>query len=424
MKENVNRDLKASADRPVNLRQVVLPLAIICVAIVVALVLMKTKRKAKQKPRGERASVVSVVGMKRSNERVVINTSGTVVPGREIVLQARVAGEIVRIDPRFVPGGRFKADEVVLEIDPADYEIAVTGSRAVVVKAEYDLKIEMGMQDIARYEWKAIREMGEKKAYTDQDRELALRKPHLRLAKGNLESARARLEQAELNLARCRIRAPFNAVIRSRNVDVGSQVAMQSMLAELAGTDAYWVRVTLPVGWMHWIESAVGPGKDGSDVVVSSTPGMDMRARWHGHVLRKLVDLEKAGKQGQILVEIPEPDNSENGRGKLLLGAYVRVAIAGSELSDVFAIPRRAVRGGGKVWIMAPDARLDIREVKVVWADKDRAFIRKGIKPGEKLIVTDIGIPINGMLLETEGGKKPRGKSHSKQPDSGKRGKG
>ncbi|MCK5851202.1 MAG: efflux RND transporter periplasmic adaptor subunit [Kiritimatiellae bacterium] len=416
MKELENEILKASADRPVNLRQVLVPLAIICVAILVAIVLMKTKRKAKQKPRGERASVVSVVGMKRSNERVVINVSGTVVPGREIILQARVAGEVVRIDPRFIPGGRFKAGEIILEIDPADYEIAVTKSRATLVKAEYDLQIEMGMQDIARYEWAAIQKMDEKKMHSNQDRELALRKPHLRLAEGNLEAARAQLAQVKLNLARCRVRAPFNAVIRSRNVDVGSQVATQSMLAELAGTDACWVRASLPVGQMRWIESAAGPREKGSDVVVSPTPGMDMRAWWHGHVLRKLVDLERAGKQSQILVEIPEPDNPERGKGQLLFGAYVRVAISGAELTDIFAIPRRALRGGKKVWIMAPDGRLDIRDVKVAWADKDLALIRKGVKPGEKLIVTDIGIPINGMLLQAEGSGKSRG--------SNKRGKG
>ena len=377
------------------------PVLILALGVAAMTLLIKSKKKPTQRPRGERAAVVELMVLQKSVERVVINTSGTVVPGRAIALQARIAGEIIRTDPRFIPGGRFDEGEVILEIDPLDYVLAVTNSRAALIKAEYDSRKELGMQEIAKHEWKQAQAMNTGGTFSELDRELALREPDLRLAQGNLASARARLALAELNLQRTRIRAPFNCVVRSRGVDKGSQITAQTELAELAGTDAYWVNVALPTGLLRWIRSADQPNGEASQVTLRGISGVDTETHWQGRVLRKLVDLEAAGKQAQILVEVPRPDRPVGGKGMLLLGTYVRLAIMGTEVADVFAIPGRALKEGWAVWIMNGESRLDVRNVEVIWRDDERVLVRGDIVPGEYLVVSDLGTPIKGMLLQT-----------------------
>ena len=86
----------------------------------------------------------------------------------------------------------------------------------------------------------------------------------------------------------------------------------------------------------------------------------------------------------------------------LLIGDYVRVAIEGRELDEVYRIPRTAFRENEKVWIAAEDGTLQIRNVETVWRDADAVLIRKGLKVGEKLIVSDLQSPVEGMALRTD----------------------
>ena len=402
MSDNETLVLSSETSRPPVWVRLVLPAVILAAGVMIAIWMIRTREKPKRRPRGERAAVVEILPLKRSAEHVVVRTAGTVVPGKAVTLQPRVGGEVVRMAPEFVPGGRIKAGALILEIDPVDYALAMTNSRAALVRAEYDLKTEMGLQELARHEWKAAQEMSKGDSFTELDRELALRKPHLRRARSNLAAARAQLALAELNLLRTRVTAPFNCVVRSRRVNVGSQVTPQTGLAELVGTDAYWVRATLPADRLRWIRAADEESEGrGSPVTLRGVAGGVANVSWKGHVLRKLVDLEAAGRQAQILVELRLDDQSETARASLLLGSYVQLAVRGSEVPEVFALPRRTLREGKAVWVMNGEKRLDVREVEVVWRDHDRALIRGDLAEGEHLVVSDLATPVKGMLLQT-----------------------
>ena len=113
-----------------------------------------------------------------------------------------------------------------------------------------------------------------------------------------------------------------------------------------------------------------------------------------------------------IAVEDPLCLQQKNSRLKpLLLDEYVQVHIAGRELTGVFSIPRNALRDDSSIWIASPESTLDIRAVEVLWRDRQQALIRNNVKPGERLIVSDLAAPVNGMALRTPGSEKPGGKA-------------
>lgn len=394
--------------------RLLVPASILALTIIGVVIMVLTKPKPTTKPRGERAAIVDTAQLTVSTERVVIEANGTITPSREITLQPQVSGRIIWIDPRFEPGGSFSDKETILKIDPTDYETALTASEAAAAKAEADFKAEQGLQDIARLEWESLQSMDGDKKFSELDKELSLRKPNLLTAESNLKAAQAQLAQAKVNLARTEVTAPFNCVVRSRNVNTGSQVSPQTQLAELSGTDSMWVMTTIPVSSMKWIRAADGSGSKGSAVIISAVPGIDLNAKWEGHVLRIMPDLEKNGKQAQLIVEIPEPGKPSKGSGKLLLGSYVRLTIEGAKVADVFKIPSSTLHGGNSVWILSTENRLDVRPVETVWTGREAAFLSKGVEPGELIVTSDLGTPVTGMLLKNAGAEKDKGQEEPK----------
>jgi RND family efflux transporter MFP subunit len=369
-------------------------IAAICIillatAIAANIIIVMTAPKAEKKRPPKITALVETQTLEASNETVLLELTGTVTPAEEVMLRAQVAGEIISMDPDFIEGGMLGKDADILTIDPVDYELALAAAKSALVKAQFDLKLELGRQDVAKREWELLKT----EDASETEKELALRIPHLAASKAALEAAEAALEKAEINLRRTRILAPFNAVVINRNVNIGSQASLQDVLAKIVGTDAYWVVVSIPLDRLRWVTIP------GSTAKVISNGG----AVREGRVIKLLGDLEEKGRMARLLVEMQDPlcllpENA--GKKPLLLGEYVRTEIRGSELENVYAIPRKALHENKYIWIAA-NGKLDIREVDVLWRDARQTLIRDGIAGGELLIVSDLTTPIQGMDVNT-----------------------
>ncbi len=359
----------------------------------------KTAPRADKRLPRTMAPLVEVDTVAPGNHQVVLSAMGTVIPAREVVLESRVTGAVTRVHPEFEVGGLLKVGAEVLQIDRDDYELAVTRAKSSVVEAEYALKLEEGRQEIARREWEILN--GNKPA-DPLDRELALRQPHLRKARADLASARANLEQARIDLARTRITVPFNAIVRSRSVSLGSQVAAQEQLAVLVDTDAYWVEISLPVDRLPWIDIPRRSGDPGAGALVRNQGGLALT----GQVIRLLSDLETAGRMARILVAVRDPlglDADAKPHPPLILGEYVRVEIQGRVLENVFRIPRTALRDNARIWVAGPAETLQIRAVDPLWRGADYVLLREGLAAGERLVTSDLAAAVEGMAIRTRG---------------------
>ena len=224
--------------------RIVLCVIILSAGLAGASYMTQTAPKARKRPPSNETPLVRTLEVASAKEKVIVRAMGTVIPAQQIQLKTRVSGEIISTHPEFNEGGILKKGTVLLQIDPQDYQLALKQKQSQVVNKQYELKLELGQQDVAKREWELLN--GRQPA-EPLDAELALRKPHLEKVRADLTAAQAELRQAELNLSRTTVRTPFNAVIRTKNVDLGSQVTVQEQLAELVGTDEYWIRVPLPL---------------------------------------------------------------------------------------------------------------------------------------------------------------------------------
>jgi len=386
--------------------------AIICVvlvglAVVTFKVLIATAPKAEKKRPPKMAPLVETTPLKSANQIVQLKLTGTVTPAQMIKLQSRISGEIISRSPSFIDGGFVKKGEQILTIDPVDYELALADARFKLENARFAYKLELGRQEVAQHEWELLKS----EDATVLEQELALRKPHLAARKAELEAAEASLKKAEINLERTRLSAPFNAMVLKRHVNIGSQASLQTELAELVGTDVYWVQVSISVDRLNWVTIP------GSAVNVISSSGA-VRA---GKVIKLMGNLEEKGRMARLLVEVVDPlcIQPENVDKKpLLLGEYVRVIIDGRELENIYSIPRSSLRENSEIWIASEEDKLDVRQVEVLWRDSEQVIIRDGLKDGDQLITSDINIPIHGMDVNT--GQKKDGKTPQNKPVASK----
>lgn len=398
MNDEKRSELHQESNQPSNKKslifKIVLPIVILCIGLLGSAYLKSSGPKPQRKPPRKMISLVQVMPLQKGDETVSVQAMGTVVPAREVTLESRVPGEIVWTHPEFAPGGFLTAGEEVLRIDPTDYQLDLARKKSQVAEAAYKLKLELGHQEVAKREWQLLK--GNKSA---EDSDLALRRPHLEKARADLAAAKAELKGAELNLERTRITAPFNAVVRERHVETGSQVTAMESLADLVGTDEYWVRVSVPVDRLRWIRIPRTAAGEGSAVAIRY--GTDAQVRT-GTVIKLLSDLEAEGRMARLLVSVDDPldlSNPASDRPPLLIGEYVQVGIRGRELTDVFRIPRSALRDGERVWLAAPGDTLSIRQVDPIWRESDTVLLRDGLQSGDRLILSDIAAPVEGMPL-------------------------
>lgn len=379
-------------------------LAVISLGAVGYMMLVKSTPKAKKRPPEKITPLVQIQEIFPVTQTVTIKAMGTVVPARELTLRSRVSGEIIEIHPEFTEGGILRKGEQILRIDDLDYQLITAQKQSAVADATYQLKVELGRQDVARREWKLLN--GDNPA-PEADAELALRKPHLEKARSDLKAANAELAAAQLQLERTRIKVPFNSIIRNTHVERGSQVAVQENLATLVGTDEYWVQVSVPVDRLKWIDIPDSHRHQGAEARVTYH-GDAVRT---GRVVKMLSDLEAEGRMARLVVSIKDPlglKAPDRSQPAVLIGEYVRVEIQGSEIKDAFRIPRTALRDDTHIWLADAAGRLEIRNVRTLWRDSETVLVRDGLEPGARLIVSDLAAPVPGMAINVDpGGKRP-----------------
>ena len=379
------------------LLQILLSIAVLGCGVALATYYLRTGPEAKPHKRQASPPLVQVTQVNYGTHQLTINGMGTVLAAKEINLTPGVGGEIIAISDNMVPGGFFTKDETLIAIDPLDYKLAILRLQSEVAKAQNDFELEMGNQRIARKEYEILGQ-----EVTATEKKLMLRDPQLRISEATLQGVKATLAQAELNLKRTRVDAPFNGVVLSRSVNLGTRIAESTVLATLVGTDEFWIKLAIPTDQLKWI-TFPADGKQGSKVRIFLQDNATGESFRTGRVIRLAADVEEKGRMAAVYVAVKDPlcllpENSKN--PKLLLGSFVRADIEGAELASVVSINRDHLRENNSIWLMKDDNTLEIRKVNIVAKTNDQVLVESGLQNGERLIVTGLSSPVAGSLVQ------------------------
>ncbi|MCD6527707.1 MAG: efflux RND transporter periplasmic adaptor subunit [Desulfuromonas sp.] len=396
-------NLNDSQPRPGRGKQLALRLLIaaiiLAIGAVIAVYLTKTAPKANKRAPKKTSALVQVITVQPSQQQVRVAASGQVMAARQMTLQAQVAGQVVSIHPDFIEGSLIPAGGEVLLIDPADYQLMVADKQARLAEVQAALDLELGQQQVAQREWELFQSQDEPME-NSPSLALVLREPYLKKAQAAVKAAEVAVAKAQLDLKRTMVPIPFDALVISKSVDLGSQLSAQSTIAELVAVDTFWLQLSLPMEKLAWIDIPAVSSEHGAMVELQSADGQLRQ----GTVIRLLADLEQQGRMARLLVAVDDPLDLEQPLGKrhpLLLGEYVQTQIVGKPLNEVVVLPRSVVHNGNQVWL-AVDGHLQIREVEIVWRDAGHLFISAGLQAGEQVIVSQLATPVAGLPLRID----------------------
>lgn len=346
------------------------------------------------------AMLVEVTGVQQGTFRPEIVAMGEVRPELEIELSPRVGGEIIMISDSFTPGGYVEKGEVLLQIDPADFEANLQQRQSELLQASANLELELGRQDLAKRDYQAL-----EGTISSEYKTLVLREPQLNTARAAVEAAKVAVRRAELDLERTRIRAPFAAHIISREANVGSQIAPGEPLGRLVGIERYWVEAAVPVSSLQWMDFPANDGLAGSAARIRN------RAAWpedmfrDGQVHSLIGALENQTRLARVLLSVTDPlahDPDSAGQPPLMMGSYVEARIKGKPIENVIRMNRDYLRQRDTVWTM-DEGVLRIRVADIVFRDQAHVYIRSGLNANDQVVTTNLATVIEGAPLRLEG---------------------
>jgi len=380
--------------------------------------LMLTRSRLGRRPRPAMAPLVKVVEAQPTSVPIVVASMGGVRAARQVRLVPQVSGKVVHLSRHLIPGGRVKRNEVLVRIDRADYDLAVRVARAAVSEAQLAMDVQLGHRAVAKTELRLLRgKLAPSPQPSPEGQRLASRESYVDNARVQMDAAKSRLEQALLARQRTELRAPFDARVSEKNVDVGQVVSTQSVLVTVVASDEVWVEATLPVEQLRWIDIPGASGAAGAPVVVRQKLTDSVETVRRGQVLGLLPGLLEQGKLARLLVRVSDPFGPASAKTPrpgdagvdlpLLVGSFVHLEIQGHTLSGLFPLPRAALRENGRVWVCDANGTLEFRSVEVVWSRGETVYLRGKLKAGDKVVSSRLTAPLPGMKVSVVDEQRP-----------------
>ena len=308
------------------------------------------------------ARVMEVAYQRRSRSLVL---AGTVVPRIETNLGFRVAGKIVR---RSVDvGSTVKSGDLIAQLDPADYRLAVDNARAALASAEAD-------HARAKADHERYLNLRGTAVFTSQT--LEQRQSLAATAQARVEQARSQLASAENNLAYTELRADTDGVVTAVQAEVGQVMAQGQGVVRVARTDELEIVVGVPEHRLKTVREARAAGFE-----LWSDPG-----RRHPVRLREL-----SPSADPMTRTYPARFSVIDQPPFIGLGMTATLTFERADAPFVAEVPLSAIFQRGTqpaVWVVDRESgTVALRPVVIArWRD-DTAAIASGVKDGE-LIAT------------------------------------
>jgi RND family efflux transporter MFP subunit len=298
-----------------------------------------------------------------------ISTYGNVRPYHQTEIAGQVGGRIESIHPNFDPGRAVNEGDLLAKIEEADYQTALAERQAALAAVRQTLADEETRSRIAREDWIASgRRIGDAPDFT-------LRKPQLASVSAALESAEAAVQQAMLDLQRTSIRAPFDAIVQTREASPGNVITPGQTLGSLIARNKAEVRLPLTPEQAARLELPLAfvPGSaEPLPAIIRdpNRPGLE----WPASVTRTEAGVDQKNQVLYVIAEISQP--FENSESFLPIGTFVTATLSGGTLEDVHRIVGAALIDDSFVWIVDPDNKLRRQPVERLFSGKGEFLAR------------------------------------------------
>ena len=392
-------------------KRILLGLMILGITIaVIAVLIMMRPQPPKKKPYVQ-SVVVQTKKIEAEDVQFFVDSQGPVLPVTNTNLVAEVSGRITKVSDSFRVGSFVEKDDVLLEIDPANYIASVRSAEANLAQAKANLQDAQARTDQARKDWKKIGR--------GEPTDLVLKLPQLNQAKASVQSAEAALFRARQDLERTKVRASFDALIKSKTVGLGQFVNTGSQVATLYGTDYAEVRLPVPDQELAYLSIPNNTEGQQPDVrLIGTFAGQPQE--WFGKIVRTEGVVEESNRLTYLVAQVKDPYNlkSNDNPNPLRFGTFVKAEIAGKEKSGLVKLPRQSLYFGDTVLLLENESEVKLQKVELARTQANTVFIEGGLETNDEVITSPVHNPVNGMKVQRVGDESSAPKAAEKKADS------
>lgn len=380
-----------------------LPLLVLLGACGVTALLFLAKPKVEEE-KSEFPPLVVEVSQASLDEELRSSTfQGEVRAKTDIELVTQVTGKVTSVSDKFIEGGQFAAGETILQIDDADYRVALKSAEAAVAEAKVQLDIELASAETSKREWQNL--IGES---IDKADPLRLNKPQVQRARARLDAAKAQLAQARLDFDRTKVQAPFAGRVMKKSAELGQFVSRGASIGRVFSTDSVEIRIAMSDLQISELGLGLGLIPSDRDQIAARVWAKFGNAhyQWQGYLkgVDASVDNETRLLFGTVVVE--NPFALSNGQGiPLAPGLYVDVELDAAQKVAGVSVPRTALRSDNQVYIVE-DNKLKFKSVTTLFTSPEVAVLSVepagSILPGDLVVTSPVPGAFNGMAVEVK----------------------
>ncbi len=356
-------------------------IGILAGAVLAVFIMSSLRPEPPKKERVDLDPLVEVILLEDMSTSFKIQSQGTVRPRTETVLSAEVAGTIVSISPKFVAGGVFQPGEVLMRIDPTNYEVEVEQAEALVSQRTIEFD---GATKLRSQGYRAESELAS--------------------ATAALAAAKAEKVRAARNLERTSIRLPYEGLVRAKETDLGQFVSTGTRLGVVFSTDYAEVRLPLSDLDLAYVDlpdaaAVTATGDANGPAVILSAVQRGKPVNWPAIIVRSEGVVDEKSRVTYVVARIADPYQLHGDGVPLPIGTFVSATITGTMAENIIQLPRGVVRGTNELLFLDKDDTLRIRNVSIVRADSEYVYIDGGADVGDRVVVTVLESAINGLKV-------------------------
>ncbi|SFJ39840.1 efflux RND transporter periplasmic adaptor subunit [Celeribacter neptunius] len=349
-----------------------------------------------------------------------VNGFGSVEPVREWRAVSRIAGEVIEMATPLAPGDiiaegtvLFRIDDSDLKLDLAniDAQLSASAIKDDTVRSSLELAksdLELARADLTRQEQLNSQGVTAQSALdTARRQELTARtkvtelESQITLNGAEREVLATQRAAVIRNLGFAEIRAPYDLRVRELNADMGQFVGSGQTLLSGEGIEAVDIAAQFPIGKIGPLLRLMGDGATVFDLAAEvSLPAPGHSVTWSARVERVGEAIDAQTQSAPVVVRVTDPlsQSAAGERPPLRRNMFVEVELSAPE-QNALVVPTEAVRSGTAL-VVSEEGTLQKRAVETSFVAGDVAVVSKGLKKGDKLVITDPSIAVPGMAVK------------------------
>lgn len=319
---------------------------------------------------------------------------------KETEVRARVGGILLKRN--YIEGSEVKEGQVLFEIDPEPYQVALNQAKANLEQTQAELKNAKIQLDRTEKLYK--QKYASEKSYDD-----AVAKYDS--LKAGLSSAQAAVDAAQLNLDYTKVKAPISGLTSMEAQSEGSLISTSGesgLLTHITQINPIYVMFSLSENEMLTLSRMVSSGQlknpqDKNTVKAVLRLGNNDVYQYPGEINFVNPSIDTSTGTIKLRAVFPNPNN------RLRPGQFMRLTVEGLERANALIVPQTAVMQSSKgsyVYRLNDKNEVEIANIKTgQTVNKEYWTVNEGLEQGDRVVVNNLlkvrpGMVVNPVVID------------------------